>query len=316
MKYNALGQTGIKVSELCFGILPMGPLQAGISLEVGGELLLEAMEKGINFFDTAQMYGTYPHLRYALDRYKGDIVITGKSTASSYEDMAQAIDDGLAALGRDYYDVFLLHAARVGVDVLELRSGAWQCLKDYKAKGLIRAIGVSTHNVNAVNMLADNCDTDIIFCLYNKVGLGLVDGNAQEMLAAAANAATKGKGVYSMKLLAGGNLLNKITEAISFGRKEDCFGAHAIGMIAPGELDLNLRIFNDVPICDEEVASIKNNKHWQLMASVCVGCGKCVENCHSDALYMENDHPQLIAEKCVLCGYCAAECAVFAIRVS
>ena len=55
MKYNILGRTGIKVSELCFGILPMGPLQADMPADEGGELLLSAMEQGITFFDTAQM---------------------------------------------------------------------------------------------------------------------------------------------------------------------------------------------------------------------------------------------------------------------
>ena len=44
MKYNILGRTGIKVSELCFGILPMGPLQADMPADEGGELLLSAME--------------------------------------------------------------------------------------------------------------------------------------------------------------------------------------------------------------------------------------------------------------------------------
>ena len=132
MKYNLLGQTGLKVSELCFGILPMGPLQAELPVEAGGELLLKAMERGVNFFDTAQMYGIYPHLRYALDRYCGGLVIAGKSVASTYEDMAKAIEEGLIALNRDYFDIFLLHAARVGCDVLHQRAGAWQCLLDYK----------------------------------------------------------------------------------------------------------------------------------------------------------------------------------------
>ena len=58
MKYNKLGNTGIEVSELCFGILPMGPLQADISPEDGGELILSAMKQGVTFFDAAQMYGS------------------------------------------------------------------------------------------------------------------------------------------------------------------------------------------------------------------------------------------------------------------
>ncbi len=315
MKYNKLGRTGIEVSELCFGILPMGPLQADISPEDGGKVILSAMERGVNFFDSAQMYASYPHLRYALDRFDGEVVITGKSVASSYEDMAKAIDDGLAALGRDHFDIFLLHAARVGADILQQRAGAWQCLKDYKEQGKVRAIGASTHNVEAVRQLGGEEEVDVIFALYNKAGLGLINGSPEDMLAAAKAAAANGKGVYSMKLLAGGNLLSELKEAFAFGRQEDCFAAHAVGMIYPNELDLNLRIFNDEPVSAEELASVRSDKRWQLMAAVCQGCGSCIKNCHSDALYMEDGKPHLRRENCVLCGYCAAECPEFAIRV-
>lgn len=315
MKYNILGRTGIKVSELCFGILPMGPLQADMPVEDGGRLLLSAMEQGITFFDSAQMYGSYAHLRYALDRFSGEVVITGKSVADSYEKMAQAIEEGLRALGRDYFDVFLLHAARVGEDILQQRAGAWQCLQDYKQKGYLRSIGVSTHNVATVEMLAENEEADVVFCLYNKNGLGILSGGPAEMLAAAQHAHRNGKGVYSMKLLGGGNLLSDIIEAVAFGRRESCFDAHAIGMVKPQELEMNLRFFNDQPVSAEEVAGIKNNKRWQLMYALCKGCGKCAANCHSQALEMVDQHPQVILDRCVLCGYCAADCPEFAIRV-
>jgi len=315
MKYNKLGRTGIEVSELCFGILPMGPLQANISAEEGGRLILSAMEQGINFFDSAQMYGSYAHLRYALDRYDGDVIITGKSVAADHEGMAKAIDEGLEALGRDHFDIFLLHAARMGKDILTLRQGAWECLKEYKAKGLIRAIGVSTHNVEAVAELTWEPDVDVIFALYNIAGLGLLGGTPEDMLEACCGAAAAGKGVYSMKLLAGGNLLSRLKEAVDFGRKEKCFASHAIGMIYPDELSLDLALFNDEPIDGSLLAAAAKDKQWQLMAAVCKGCGKCIENCHSDALEMKQGKPSLIRDKCLLCGYCAAECPEFAIRV-
>ena len=66
MKYNMLGQTNIKVSELCFGTLPMGPLQANLPVEKGRELLLHAMDSGITFFDTAELYNNYPYFTHVL----------------------------------------------------------------------------------------------------------------------------------------------------------------------------------------------------------------------------------------------------------
>ncbi|NLF80627.1 MAG: aldo/keto reductase [Clostridia bacterium] len=315
MKYNILGHSGIKVSELCFGILPMGPLQVELTVEDGGRLLLSAIEQGVTFFDSAQMYGSYPHLRYALDRTDQEVVITGKSTAATYADMHKAVEEALSALNRDYLDIFLLHAARVGPDVITKREGAWQCLLEMKQKGRLRSVGVSTHNVAAVRALAKVPELDIIFCIYNKTGMGLLEGGPADMLAAAQDAAGRGKGVYSMKLLAGGNLLSSIDEAIAFGRREPCFAAHAVGMVHPRELEMNLRFFNDMPVCLDEITAIKSDKRWQLMQMLCKGCGNCLKGCASDALVMFEGKPRVIEKDCILCGYCAAECQEFAIRV-
>jgi len=56
MKKNILGKTGIEVTELCFGALPMGPLQKNMDLESSTKVVAHALQKGINFVDTAQMY--------------------------------------------------------------------------------------------------------------------------------------------------------------------------------------------------------------------------------------------------------------------
>ncbi len=55
MKKHSLGKTGIKVTELCFGALPIGPLQLNISVEKGAKLIRAALERGINFIDTASL---------------------------------------------------------------------------------------------------------------------------------------------------------------------------------------------------------------------------------------------------------------------
>ena len=315
MKYGVLGQTGLKVSELCFGVLPMGPLQTNISTQDGGDLLLEAMNNGINFFDTAQMYCTYPHLRHALDNYHNDVIITSKSTAADYAGMEAAIQEALKELKRDYIDIFLLHAARVEDSPIEKRPGAWECLMDYKQKGYIRAIGASSHAVSAVQALTKVPEVDVIFALLNKASLGIIGGNADDMKAALLAASAAGKGIYSMKLLAGGSLLDDICDAIAYGRAIPQLTSHAVGMVRPLELALNLRIFNDEPIAKEELSGLKNGKTWALMSSLCRSCGHCISTCPSFALQMQDGKPTVDESKCLLCGYCAADCPEFAIRV-
>ncbi len=56
----------IQVSRLCFGTLTMGPLQRNMTLQEGAELLEYAAGLGVNFVDTAEIYGTYGHIAKAL----------------------------------------------------------------------------------------------------------------------------------------------------------------------------------------------------------------------------------------------------------
>ena len=65
MKQNALGNTGIQVSKICFGSLTMGPLQRNLSTFEGASLIEYAYERGVNFIDTAELYETYAHIREA-----------------------------------------------------------------------------------------------------------------------------------------------------------------------------------------------------------------------------------------------------------
>lgn len=62
-----LGNTGIWVSPVGCGVLPMGPGQLALPVDEGAELICYALKKGINFIDTAQYYKTYPYIRRALE---------------------------------------------------------------------------------------------------------------------------------------------------------------------------------------------------------------------------------------------------------
>jgi aryl-alcohol dehydrogenase-like predicted oxidoreductase len=70
LQYVNLGNTGINVSKLCFGGLIIGPLQANLPSYQGAQIILKAIELGVNFIDTAELYGTYPHIREALKKIK------------------------------------------------------------------------------------------------------------------------------------------------------------------------------------------------------------------------------------------------------
>ena len=230
--------------------------------------------------------------------------------------MEKSIINCMKDLNRDYIDIFHLHAARIRKgNVLEERAGAWKCLIDYKQKGYIRAIGVATHLVNIVDYMTDEPELDVIFPLVNKFGIGIEGGSVDDMLTAMAKAQANGKGIYTMKLLGGGNFLDKYKEVLEFGRSISGVTAHAIGMVSKEELGMNLRFFNDEPITEQEYAATKNKKQIHVSPHLCKRCGVCVETCPSFAMTLVEGTPEVDYDKCLLCAYCAAACPEFAIRV-
>jgi predicted aldo/keto reductase-like oxidoreductase len=316
MEYYELGRTGLRVSALCFGALPLGPLQANLPVEEGGELILEALRRGVNFIDTAEMYRTYPHVRWALERFEGPVVLASKSTAAGYEDMKNAIEKGLEEMGRDCFEIFHLHAARDNSPLVN-REGALEALCEYKAKGYIKAVGIACHSVLGIQSAAGDPRIDLVFPLINRTGLGILDGGVTEMCAAIRLAQTAGKGVYGMKAFGGGNLLAELERNLNFVRRTAGVPVVAVGMIRRIELETNLVLFEDGSIPADYQKALRGDykKRVFILDFICKGCGRCVKSCHSQAIELVDGKAVVDPEKCLLCGYCSKECPWFAIRV-
>ncbi len=315
-----LGKTGIEVSELCFGALPMGPLQKNIPATEGAEIILRALNGGVNFIDTAELYQTYEPIRLALKKAPCRPVIVSKSSALDYAGMRKAMEEGLAALEIDYIDIFLLHAARVPEDenVFEKRSGAWQALLDCKKEGLIKAAGISTHSVPTVNVAANINEVDIVFPIINKNGTGILYGTVVEMEEAIKLCITRDKGVYFMKALGGGCLVKEYHEAVSFVRNISRVPI-AMGMVSLREVDYNLAYFKASP---DEIAKLPEliieEKCFQIVDFLCKDCGSCIEACPNTAISKESQEikPKINPDLCLRCGYCVGYCPQFAIRMT
>ena len=112
MKVVPLGNTGISVSRLCFGTLTMGPFQSNLSVVQGAALFERAFSYGVNFLDTAEIYGTYPHVKEAL-RLKPDAVVCTKSYSYDIKTAEASFKNAVEGIGREYIDIYLLHYALV-----------------------------------------------------------------------------------------------------------------------------------------------------------------------------------------------------------
>ncbi len=324
LKYNMLGNTGLKVSELCFGALPMGPLQKNLSVDVMTALVIKAIKEGINFIDTAQMYKTYEPIRRAIKETGIRPIIASKSTAITYEEMQKAIEEALDALDIKYIDIFHLHAARAGVNVFEERQGALRCLEDNKRKGIIKAIGISTHSVKVVDIASTNQLVDVVFPIINIDGIGILDGDRIQMEQAINKCYEDKKGIYLMKVLGGGNIINKYFEAMNYAFGIEGVSSFALGMVSIDEVDYNLEFFALKDKKDNELSEMKikqenlisnNKKAFSVTKFLCKNCGLCVSTCPNHAISVINNIAEINANHCLQCGYCVGACPQFAIRM-
>ena len=176
MVKKILGRTGISVTPVGMGTLTMGFSQKNLDIKAGSRVIVHAVEQGINFLDTAQYYDTYRYLRPALDEIRQrnlDFpIICSKTLEEGYAETEAAVLECLEQLDIDAVDLFLLHEVR-GTEDFYARKDAWQSLRDLKAKGLIKAIGISTHHVDACAEMAEISECDVVFTLINRDGMGI-----------------------------------------------------------------------------------------------------------------------------------------------
>lgn len=314
LRLRPLGQTGLVVTELCFGVLPIGPIQRGVPAALGAQVIGRAIEGGVNFLDTAQVYRTYDYIRPAIAGREDQVIIASKSAAASYQDMRAAVQEALAALGVSRLGLFHLHAARTTPEVYSERAGALRCLIEAKRAGVIGAVGIATHSVSTVRAGAERDDIDVIFPILNLLGLGILHGTRDQMLDAVRYAGRQGKGLYCMKTLGGGNLLGNMREALGFVRAVPEFASYAIGMVTAEEVDMNLAIFRGAmaaPVDDQRGREAKSVR----VLAFCQGCGRCVQACPNHAIVVEAGRAVVDHQRCLLCGYCGPDCPEFAIRI-
>ncbi|NLJ67171.1 MAG: 4Fe-4S binding protein [Clostridiales bacterium] len=314
MIYSELGKTGIKVSKLCFGSLTLGPLQKNLSVEEGAAVIRRAAEMGVNFIDTADLYGTYPYIREILKDFP-DMVVSSKSYAYDIKTAEETLNRALAGISRDYIDCFLLHEQE-GPLTLKGHWEAIEYLSRCKNKGLVRAIGISTHHVAGVRAAAEIPEIDIIHPIINYRGVGIVDGDLEDMEQAISLAWSKGKGIYAMKALGGGHLIPDLQKAFDYILNFPYLHSVAVGMQMTEEVEINVDIFNGIIPNKDKLDSVRYYERKLFIQDWCTGCGRCIRRCQQGALIIgEDGKSQVDGNKCILCGYCGSVCKELAIKV-
>lgn len=314
MEQVYLGQSGIKVSRLCFGSLTIGPLQANLDVREGADVISKAFDYGVNFIDTAELYKNYVYIKEAVKGRRSKVVISSKCYAYTKEGAENSLKKALDELDTDYIDIFSLHEQESDLTI----KGHYEAIEYFlkaKDKGIIRSFGISTHAVAAVKASLKYNEIEVLHPIVNKAGLGIIDGTIDEMLAAIDQASEKGKGIYSMKPLGGGNLIKDSGACFDFVLGNKSIHSVAVGMQSVDEVINNVHIFENRRVPEEIENSLKNKSRRLIVDFWCTGCGSCSKRCGQKAIEIKDNRAVIDRSKCVLCGYCSTVCPEFCLKI-
>jgi aryl-alcohol dehydrogenase-like predicted oxidoreductase len=233
-----LGKTGIKTSLLAMGTGTVGSGHHShqTALGIGGlsDLLRNGYDHGLHFFDSADSYGSHPHVAEALKHVPRDKVTVLTKTWSRDAASARAdLDRFRRELGTDYLDVCLMHCLTEG-DWTERYKGVMDVLSEAKQKGVIRAHGCSCHSIDALRAAAKSPWVDVDLVRINPVG-AYMDASPDIVVSVLREMRAAGKGIIGMKILGQGELRNRQDEAIKYALSLGLLDAFTIGAESKAE---------------------------------------------------------------------------------
>lgn len=264
MEYVTLGKTGLKISRLGFGGIPIQRVDAAKTKE-----LVKAMaEKGINYIDTARGYTvSESYLGEALEGLRDRFVLATKSMARTKEAMEKDIEISLGNLRTDHIDLYQVHNPGMkDLETVIAPGGALEALMAAKEAGKIGHIGLTAHSVEVFEKALTLPWVETIMFPYN-----IVESQGEELIA---KCKEQNVGFIAMKPLAGGAI-----EDGSVAVRYICSNPN-VTVVIPGMYDLKeieqnfAAADNTAPLTEEELAKIAEVKK-QLTGNFCRRCNYC-----------------------------------------
>jgi 1-deoxyxylulose-5-phosphate synthase len=245
----ALGKTGLRVSRLALGTGSHGGNQSSDMTRMGVENWVKiarfAHERGVAFYDTADLYGSHQNVKGILKevpREKATVLskIWTRSESWNADSPTKTIDRFRTETGSDYFDIMLLHCM-TNAKWQEDRKPYIEALSEAKQKGILKTVGVSCHSFDALKLAIDDPWVDVILARINPEGV-IMDASPEEVMAVLKKAHDSGKGIIGMKIFGEGRFteLSQREKSLQyvFGSKNvDCI---TIGMTTTEQIDENV----------------------------------------------------------------------------
>ena len=316
MEYTTLGKTGLKVSRLGFGGIPI----QRIDEEGTGRLVDRMIEAGINYIDTARAYTvSEEYLGKALKGRRDRFILATKCRAGSKEQFAAGIDTSLKMLQTDYIDIYQFHNPSVAdFEALIAPGGALEAMKEAKEAGKIGHIGITAHSLEVFRRALETDWVETIMFPYN-----IVESQGMELIAACQE---KNIGFIDMKPMAGGAIEDK-NLALRYVLSNPAVTVAIPGMAAEEELEQNIAASsNTAPLTEEELKACEQvravlGNDFCRRCNYCAPCtaGISIPNVFLFAGYLERygladwarqryNALEVKADACVECGECESRC--------
>ena len=263
MDYITLGKTGLKISRLGFGGIPIQKIDAAGTRA----LMLQLQAAGVNYIDTARGYTvSESYLGQALEGIREDFVLATKSMARDAENMAKDIDISLANLRTDYIDLYQVHNPSVAqLEQVVAPGGALEALKAAKEAGKIGHIGLTAHSLEVFKMALEMDWVETIMFPYN-----IVETQGESLIR---KCAQKNIGFVAMKPLAGG-ALEDATLAIRFIAANPDVTVIIPGMAEEKEIRQNIEACQVTELTGEDWEKIQAIRST-LGTEFCRRCNYC-----------------------------------------
>ena len=264
MEYYTLGKTGLKVSRMGFGGIPIQRIDA----EGTKALMNRLVEAGVNYIDTARGYTvSEEYLGYALEGIRDKFILATKSMARTKEAMAADIETSLRNLRTDHIELYQVHNPNMAqLEQVCAPGGALEALFEARAAGKIGHIGLTAHSLEVFEKGLELDWVETIMFPYN-----IVETQGEALIH---KCAEKNIGFVVMKPLAGGALENA-SLAMRFLASQPETGVVIPGMADLSEVEQNLAAMADTsPLTEAELAEIEQIRAT-LGTQFCRRCNYC-----------------------------------------
>lgn len=264
MQKRRLGRTGLEVTPVSFGALPV----QRCTMEEAGPVLKAALARGINFIDTARAYtDSEEKIGKHISQRRSEYYLASKSMARDALAMQADVEKSLKNMQTDVIELYQIHniKKREDLDAVLAPGGAYEGLLQKKKDGKIKFIGVTGHNFDLLTEAVKTDKFDTVQAPYN-----IIEQDAARELFVEAR--KRDMGLIAMKPLGGGQI-SSVVESLKFILQQE--GLVAIpGMDKVEHIDENLKAAESL-LTGQELAKLEEEARI-VGKTFCRRCGYCL----------------------------------------